>query len=166
MRLRFLIGASGDEERVVELVFSGDAVLDRPIVDEETLSSAKVRLRGMDVCGRALEVGSALFVSEAATEVCIESLGLGSGGSASADRGRVPAVRLPSWRLSGLGKGSSRRGGISCSRVSGKIREELVKGRAASDWLLNSIAEAAVWKLEELPWPNVSELAVALFTTK
>lgn len=143
IRLRFLIGASGERARVIALVFSGDAVLGRSIADEELFTSAKVRLRGMDVCGRAAEAGLAEVISEAVTEVCVESLGLGSGGSVSADRGRGAAVPQPLRRLSGLGKGSSRRGGISCSSVSGKTRDELGAGRAASGRSLDSTAEAA-----------------------
>ena len=53
-------------------------------------------------------------------ETSLESFGFGRGGRVSAEvAGRELELSLPLRRLSGRPKGSSRRGGISCSSVSG-----------------------------------------------
>ena len=55
---------------------------------------------------------------------------MGNGGSVSADvAGRELDLSLALRRLSGRGNGSSRRGGISCSKVSGKTVVAGVEGR-------------------------------------
>ena len=114
-------GNVGSSSSVIRDRFNGDAVAGR---------DGDMFFEGDAVVGLVGERGP--FFAE---------FGLGRGGKVNAEvPGRESAFSLPLRRLSGRAHGNSRRGGISCSRVSGMAsvngvdRRALAgRGSAASD---------------------------------